>query len=409
MGLNRNVWMCSLTAGLFALTINIGMFVIPTFGTSVLGLADAQVGILVAAPGILAMLLMIPSAPLSNRFGRRNVIIFSAVANVVAAVLYLRATSFQQLLSAQIVFGIANAFFWPSNLTYLCEVAGPQWIQQAQAANTAAQGVGLVLGPILAGTLIHWSGYPGALWAWLAIAMANLALSALLEPLPTQTSIERLGVAIVRSLRGIPAMGKNPRLVVAMAGQFLSAAFVTSIGGAFFILFVQDAGYTATLASLLLSLRELFGTLSRALYAQIRRYMSNLLILGFVPLIAGGALLLGFCYPTLPVLLLVVVVAGFALGLTAPAGNTEASENATPTNLTETIALVVAMFQVGTVVFPSMTGLLISSAGRTQGLVAATGLVMLLSIWPLSLALRESKKPSFTETEVGCGTSAHTD
>ena len=137
--------------------------------------------------------------------------------------------------------------------------------------------------------------------------------------------------------------------------------------------------------------------------------MSNLLILGFVPLIAGGALLLGFCYPTLPVLLLVVVVAGFALGLTAPAGNTEASENATPTNLTETIALVVAMFQVGTVVFPSMTGLLISSAGRTQGLVAATGLVMLLSIWPLSLALRESKKPSFTETEVGCGTSAHTD
>ncbi|NMB25787.1 MAG: MFS transporter [Firmicutes bacterium] len=390
--MNRNVWMCSLTAGLFALTINIGMFVIPTFSTEVLGVADAQVGILVAAPGVLAMLLMIPSAPLSNRFGRRRVMIASAIANTVAALLYLIATSFGQVLVAQIVFGIANAFFWPSNLTYLCEVAGPEWLQQAQATNTASQGVGLVLGPILAGGLIGWSGYRGALGLWLAIAIVNLILSILLRPLPTQTPAESLGMSIRQSMGGIPAMMKNSKLVVAMTSQFLSAAFVTSIGGAFLVLFAQDVGFTATSASLLLSLRELSGTLSRAMYPRIRRYVDNLIILSTVPIVAGVALLLGFVYPVLPVSVLVVAVAGFALGIVAPAGNTEASENATPASLAETIAVVVAMFQVGSVVFPSVTGLLISSAGRARGLVEATGLVLVLAIWPLTVALRESRQ-----------------
>ena len=390
--MNRNVWMCSLTAGLFALTINIGMFVIPTFSTEVLGVADAQVGILVAAPGVLAMLLMIPSAPLSNRFGRRRVMIASAIANTVAAILYLIATSFGQVLVAQIVFGIANAFFWPSNLTYLCEVAGPEWLQQAQATNTASQGVGLVLGPILAGGLIGWSGYRGALGLWLAIAIVNLILSILLRPLPTQTPAESLGMSIRQSMGGIPAMMKNSKLVVAMTSQFLSAAFVTSIGGAFLVLFAQDVGFTATSASLLLSLRELSGTLSRAMYPRIRRYVDNLIILSTVPIVAGVALLLGFVYPVLPVSVLVVAVAGFALGIVAPAGNTEASENATPASLAETIAVVVAMFQVGSVVFPSVTGLLISSAGRARGLVEATGLVLVLAIWPLTVALRESRQ-----------------
>lgn len=192
-------------------------------------------------------------------------------------------------------------------------------------------------------------------------------------------------------------MMKNPNLVVAMASQFLSAAFVTSIGGAFFVLFAEDVGFTATFASLLLSLRELSGTLSRATYPRIRRYVDNLIILSMAPIVAGIALLFGFVYPAMPVLVLVVAVAGFALGIVAPAGNTEASENATPANLAETIAVVVAMFQVGNVVFPSVTGLLISSAGRARGLMEATGLVMLLAVWPMTVAVRQSRSSSLSQ------------
>lgn len=388
MRLNRNVWMASLIAGLFAFTLNIGMFVVPTFSTAVLGATDSQVGILVAAPGILAMLLMVPSAPISNRVGRRRVMILSTIAGVLAAILYLIARSFQQLLVAQLVFGASNAFFWPSNLAYSCEVARPGAISQAQAANTAAQGVGLVLGPIVAGILTQWSGYQGALWAWLACALANLGLAIRLTSLPTPPQSGSLGSAMIRSLQAIPSMCRNTRLLVAMLSQLLTAAFVTSIGGAFFILFVQDVGYSATLASLFLSLRELFGTISRALYASIRRYVSNQLILSLVPLIAGGALLLGFYRPVLPLLLVIIAIEGFALGLTAPAGNTEASENASEEDLAETIAAVVVMFQVGTVIFPPITGQFMRMMNRSQGLMMGTLLVMLLSIWPLVLSLK---------------------
>lgn len=386
--MNRNVWMASLIAGLFAFTLNIGMFVVPTFSTAVLGATDSQVGILVAAPGILAMLLMVPSAPISNRVGRRRVMILSTIAGVLAAILYLIARSFQQLLVAQLVFGASNAFFWPSNLAYSCEVARPGAISQAQAANTAAQGVGLVLGPIVAGILTQWSGYQGALWAWLACALANLGLAIRLTSLPTPPQSGSLGSAMIRSLQAIPSMCRNTRLLVAMLSQLLTAAFVTSIGGAFFILFVQDVGYSATLASLFLSLRELFGTISRALYASIRLYVSNQLILSLVPLIAGGALLLGFYRPVLPLLLVIIAIEGFALGLTAPAGNTEASENASEEDLAETIAAVVVMFQVGTVIFPPITGQFMRMMNRSQGLMMGTLLVMLLSIWPLVLSLK---------------------
>ena len=390
--MNRNVWMASLIAGLFAFALNIGVFLVPTFSTDMLGATDAQVGLLVAAPGILAMLLMLPSAPISNRLGRRRVMLFSTSTSVVAAALFLTARSFQHLLAAQIVFGASNAFFWPSNLAYSCEVAEPGAVSQAQAANTAAQGVGLVLGPIVAGILAQRTGYQGALWAWLACALANLGLVIYLQPLPVRAQEERLGSAIARSLQMIPSMCHNTKLVIAMLSQLLAAAFVISIGGAFFILFLQDVGYTAMLASLMLSLRELFGTISRAMYANMRRHISNQMILSLVPLIAGAALLVGFAYPTLPVLLVVVAVEGFALGLTAPAGNTEASEHASEENLAEHIAAVVVMFQVGTVVFPTITGLLIRKTNRGYGLMAATLLVMLISIWPLMLSLRGSKK-----------------
>ena len=153
-------------------------------------------------------------------------------------------------------------------------------------------------------------------------------------------------------------------------------------------MFVQDVGYSATLASLFLSLRELFGTISRALYASIRRYVSNQLILSLVPLIAGSALLLGFSRPILPVLLVIIALEGFALGLTAPAGNTEASENASEEDLAETIAVVVVMFQVGTVIFPPIIGQLMRMMDRTKGLMTGTLLVILLSICPLVLSLK---------------------
>ena len=314
--------------------------------------------------------------------------ILSTIAGVLAAVLYLTARSFQQLLVAQLVFGASNAFFWPSNLAYSCEVAGPRAISQAQATNTAAQGVGLVLGPIVAGILTQRSGYQGALWAWLVCALANLGLAVRLTSLPTQPQSGSLGSAMIRSFQAIPSMWRNTRLLVAMLSQLLTAAFVTSIGGAFFILFVQDVGYSATLASLFLSLRELFGTISRALYASIRRYVSNQLILSLVPLIAGSALLLGFSRPILPVLLVIIALEGFALGLTAPAGNTEASENASEEDLAETIAVVVVMFQVGTVIFPPIIGQLMRMMDRTKGLMTGTLLVILLSICPLVLSLK---------------------
>ena len=383
--------MCSAIAGLFSLVVNIGMVVTPAFSTEILGALDTQVGVLVATPGILAVLLMIPSTPLSNRFGRRKIMIVSAVANVLAALLYLFADSTLQVFFAQVVFGAANAFFWPSNLTYLAEAAGPGFLEKAQATNTSFQGIGLILGPVLAGSLIRQIGYQGALGLWFITALVNLILSVKLKAVPSQAASVSLSASIRQVFVGIPAMFKNPRLVVAMASQFLSAAFMVSIGGAFLVLFVQDIGYNATLAGLLLSFREVFGTLSRALYPFVRRYVSNLTILSAAPVICGLALLCSFIWPSLPVLLMGVAAAGFSLGILAPAGNIEASRSVSQAKLAETIAVVVSMFQMGAVIFPWTVGLVVGELGRARGLTVASMTVTLMSLWPIFIAIRQGR------------------
>ncbi len=389
--INR-VLLASLIAGVFTLTINLGSFLLPIYSAEFLSLANTQIGLLVGAPGMLAMVLMLPAAALSNYWGRKPVMIFSAMANLTAAALFLMARSFTGLLLAQMIFGIANATLWPALIPHFASLASVEHQARIQAVNTTAQGIGLMLGPLVAGVLIREIGFAGAISAWIGGAALQLGMTATVSERPGVRAGLVMRAALVDPIRKLSHMAKNPALVIAGGSQLLTGAVIGAVGGAFFILFTQSVGYAAALASVMLATREASSTASRALYAFLARRIPNTILLSLVPVIAGGALLVGFVSPRPVVLFVVVLVEGFALGITAPASNTLATEQARPEDLAEAVAAVSMMFQVGLLVFPPLTGTLVSSTSLTTGISLGTVLVVALGLPLLVYAVRTERR-----------------
>ncbi|NLV91469.1 MAG: MFS transporter [Firmicutes bacterium] len=390
----KRIVLAAVVTLIYALTINLNAFLLPVYGTEILGLSDSQIGLLVGAPGVLALVFLLPAAALSNYFGRKPMLILTAISNLIAATFFLTAKSFAGLAAAQLVMGIANATMWPALAAHYSSLVGPERQAEIQATNCVAQGLGLVIGPIISGFVIKAAGYPAAIGTWMGAAGIQLLLTAMVRDVPGTREGMLLQTAFVEPLRKLkPILGQRP-LIVAGAAQLTSAAIISAIGGAFFIRFAQEAGFAAALVSVMISTREVSSTASRMVYAYLARIIPNSVLLSLSPLIAGGALLLGFLWPHPVVLFAVVILVGLALGVVAPASNTLAIEMAAPEDMTETIAAVTIMFQVGTILFPPFIGSVVDHTSLATGVRFGAGLILAAGLFLLAWSLKDAQSLS---------------
>jgi MFS family permease len=97
-------------------------FLIPLYGLS-LGLDAAEIGILVGARSILALLLSIHIGVLMDRFGTRAVTLVFVWIGMALAPLFPLATNFWALLLLQLVNGAAVSFAWSGAQTLIAQLA----------------------------------------------------------------------------------------------------------------------------------------------------------------------------------------------------------------------------------------------------------------------------------------------
>ena len=194
----------------FGIIIPLLPFYAETFGASpvVIGLLFAAFSLaqLVAAPVLGA---------LSDRFGRRPVLIFSLIGTVVSFAMLAVAQSLAMLFAARVIDGLSGG-----NITiaraYIADVTEPDERAKAFGFLGAAFGLGFIVGPGLAGLFAHIS-YTAPIWAAAAVTVIATVMAWLWLP----ETVHRGSAVSVSPWRALPEVLGRPHLRPLLIADFV--------------------------------------------------------------------------------------------------------------------------------------------------------------------------------------------
>jgi multidrug resistance protein len=170
---------------------------------------------------------------LSDRYGRKPVLLFSLAGSVAGYLLFAFAHSLAMLFAARIIDGISGGNISTAQ-AYVADVTTPETRAKGMGMIGAAFGLGFIFGPAIAGVTVRWGEWaPGVA----AAAMSALAFAAtavfLREP-------ERSRSSAVEG--GLSALGRalGDRSIAALLAVFFLLTFAFSNFEATFAQFLHD-------------------------------------------------------------------------------------------------------------------------------------------------------------------------
>lgn len=148
---------------------------LPTFGSRQLQISDLAIGISVAVYSLMQFLFNPIVGRLSDRYGRRPIILISLSFTVLSYLLFSIADSFFLLLLSRILAGLGGANIGAAQ-AYIADITPPQERAKGMGLIGAAFGLGFVFGPFLGGILSKFgysvAGLGAAGFSFLALIYA---------------------------------------------------------------------------------------------------------------------------------------------------------------------------------------------------------------------------------------------
>ncbi len=231
---------------------------LPLYATR-LGASPWQVGWLFASYSIAQMVASPFLGDLSDRYGRRPVLMASLWTTALSFVILALADRLWLLFVARCIDGLGGASI-PTVRAYIGDVTEPQDRARAYGLLGASFGVALVLGPALGGFLAHWGP---TVPAWGAAVLSLVALGATGLWLPE--TVHRASARTVYAWRDLGRVLRQPVVGYLLVTDFLywnaSTAYQTTFplfGRARFHLNVSQVGYLFALIGALGILMQLY-------------------------------------------------------------------------------------------------------------------------------------------------------
>ena len=194
----------------FGIIIPLLPFYAETFGASpiVIGLLFAVFSLcqLVAAPAL---------GDLSDRWGRRPILIFSLLGTVVSFVMLALAHSIAMLFLARIVDGLSGGNISTAR-AYVADITEPKDRARAYGLIGAAFGLGFIMGPALSGLLAQVS-YTAPIWAAAALTFVASAMAWFWLP----ETVHRANAGVGNPLSYLPELLRRTPIRRVLAVDFI--------------------------------------------------------------------------------------------------------------------------------------------------------------------------------------------
>jgi DHA1 family tetracycline resistance protein-like MFS transporter len=205
----------------FGIIIPLLPFYAETFGAS-----PVAIGLLFAVFSLSQLIAAPVIGDLSDRYGRRPVLIISLAGTVVSFVMMALAQSLQMLFIARIVDGLSGGNISTAR-AYVADITQPKDRARAYGLIGAAFGLGFILGPAISGVLARFS-YTAPIWAAAGITVVAMVMAWYWLP----ETVHRTTAGARMPFRDLAAMMKRPALrrvlVIDFVYWFAFAVFQTT-------------------------------------------------------------------------------------------------------------------------------------------------------------------------------------
>jgi MFS family permease len=355
----------------------------PSFARGI-GASLSVLGSYDSVSAVFMFLLAIPLGKLSDRLGRKRMIIPGTLLFILVPISYILATGPLQMYPIRVGLGLGLGLVFGNGFLLMSEVAEPGFRNTAQGIYMASMGLGFTLGPLIGGFTAKLYGVHTSFVVSSALGVAGLIFLSLVRE---------------RKVAVRPEM-KAPRLRDLLADSRILASGVANYVNSlmyiavtlFFPVYGANIGFDEAEVGIGLTSRGLASTLVRLPVGALTRHVRalNLMLLG---LAFSAATVYGVSGATTLVLVTALMgLQGVAYGIYLTSGNVYVSEEA-PEELRGTAMAVYSMFSnVSGMVNPLLLGVIAESNGGRGAMQFAAGFTMLGIAAVYALAGRPIKR-----------------
>ena len=227
--------------------IGIATPIVPLYASR-LGASWTDLGLLGTVWGTTLMILGVLSGRLSDRYGRKPLLVASGMFSAVVALFYLASSTVLQVILIRILEGAAWALFWPTVEALATEIVEPRAAGRAMGMATASYGIAFATSSLAGGYITSILSYSGTFTAYLALSLISTVAAILL--LHGSRPLEFASVAKKTEVRLDYSSLRSPTILLA---YLLGGAYTFGFGMiiTLFPVFAKTLGVTVFLIGVL--------------------------------------------------------------------------------------------------------------------------------------------------------------
>jgi len=217
--------------------------ILPSFAIKELGVDEAAVGIAIAIYSFVQFIFNPILGKLSDKHGRKPVIVICLLINAIGYVIFAFTTSYFILLVSRIVAGIGGSSIAVAQ-AYIADVTTKENRSKGMGLIGSAFGLGFVFGPLIGGFLSKLgymeTGFGAAAFSFIAFVVTMILLP--------ESNVNRKEIALVKrkilNTDAILKAFKHPELAILISLFFILTFSFANIYGTFALLGLQVYGFT---------------------------------------------------------------------------------------------------------------------------------------------------------------------
>jgi MFS family permease len=385
-------WLLSLAMGSSTVGQSMLATAVPLFAVA-LGLAPVWVGVLVALPNALPVVLAMPAGRWVDRGGAGRWLALGTAGMASAPLLLVLAPAAASLAAAQLLLGVFQLFAALASQSFVADLGNGRSLERNYATYATLLSAGRLVGPLVAGLAIDGFGFRSAFGVAAVVSGATFAVAWAIRgavSAPGALALAPAGTLDGGSPRvvatalpppaGVRAVLDNVGVqlaVLSSAGVFVAV----SVRQAFLPVALQDLGFSATAIGALISLGALAAVLVRPLMPIVSRRLggSARTLVVAMAAVSLGVGLLGVVTALWAFVLLGVVV-GFGTGVGLPLSIVTVASHVDPRQRGAALGLRLSLNRAAQLVMPVAVGAVIGAFGFAAGFGVAGALLAALAV-----------------------------